>query len=80
MFCLHWVDQEFEVHEDFIRLHILDSSDVSHIFAVIKVVLGQLHIPMNKITGQCYYGAAAMAGIRSGVAKLVSEEEARAFR
>lgn len=34
---------------------------------------------MNKIRGQCYDGAAAMAGSRSGVAKLVSEEEARAI-
>ena len=32
---------------------------------------------MNKIRGQCYGGAAAMAGVRSGIAKLVSEEEAR---
>ena len=79
MFCLRWVDQEFEVHEDFIGLHVLDSTDASHIFAVIKAVLGQLHIPMNKIRGQCYDGAAAMAGSRSGVAKLVSEEEARAI-
>ena len=78
-FCLHWVDQEFEVHKDFIGLHILDSTDASHIFAVIKTVLGQLHIPINKIGGQCYNGAAAMAGVRSGIAKLVSEERAKAI-
>lgn len=79
VFCLRWVDQEFEVHEDFIGLHALDFTDASHIFAVIKAVLGQLHIPMSKIRGQYYNGAAAMAGSRSGVAKFVSEEEARAI-
>ena len=79
VFCLRWVDQQFEVHEEFIGLYALDSTDASHIFAVIKAVLGQLHIPINKIRGQCYDGAAAMAGTRSGVAKRVLAEEARAI-
>ena len=79
VFCLRWVDHEFEVHEEFIGLHAIDSTDASHIFAVIKTVLTQLHIPINKIRGQCYDGAAAMAGTRSGVAKLVLAEEARAI-
>ena len=71
VFCLHWVDHGFEVHEEFTGLHATDYTDVSHIFAVIKAVLTQLYIPMNKIRGQCCDGAAAMAGTRSGVAKLV---------
>ena len=52
VFCLHWVDHEFKVHEEFIGLHATDSTDTSHIFAVLKAVLTQLHIPMNKIRGQ----------------------------
>ena len=75
VFCLRWVDHEFEVHEEFIGLYVIDSTYIIHIFAVIKVVLTQLHIPMNKIRGQSYDGAAAMAGSRSGVAKLVLAEE-----
>ena len=71
VFCLHWFDHEFEVHKEFIGLHATDSTDGSYIFAVIKTVLTQLHLPINKIRGQCYDGAAAMAGTRSGVAKLV---------
>lgn len=77
VFCLHWADHEFEVHEEFIGLHAIDSTDVSHIFAVIKAVLTQLHIPINKIKGQCYDAAAAMVGTKSEVAKLVLAEEAR---
>ena len=50
-FCVRWVDHEFEVHEEFIGLHAIDSTDTSHIFAVIKAVLTQLHIPINKIRG-----------------------------
>ena len=79
VFCLRWVDHEFEVHEEFIGLHAIDSTDASHIFAVIKTVLTQLHIPITKLRGQCYDGAAAMAGTRSGVAKLVLAQEARAI-
>ena len=52
VFCLRWVDHEFKVHEEFIGLHAIDSTDASHIFAVLKAVLTQLHIPMNKIRGQ----------------------------
>ena len=52
-----WVNYEFEVHEEFIGLHAVDSTDANHIFAVIKA---QLHIPMNKIRGDgmmsCSYG------------------------
>ena len=77
--CLPMDVYEFEVHEEFIGLHIIDSTDASHIFAVIKAVLTQLHRTMNKIRGQCYDRAAAMAGTRSGVAKLVLAEEARAI-
>ena len=79
VFCLCWVDHEFEVHEEFIGLHAIDSTDASHIFAMTKAALTRLHIPMNKIRGQCYEGAAIMAGTRSGVAKLVLAEEARAI-
>ena len=70
LFCLRLVNCEFEVHEEFIGLHVIDSTDASHIFAMTKAVLTQLHIPMNKIGGQCYDRAAAMTGTRSGVAKL----------
>ena len=79
VFSLRWVDYEFEVHEEFIGLHATDSTDTSYIFAVIKAVLTQLHIPMNEIRGQCYNRAAGVAGTRSGVAKLVLAEEARAI-
>ena len=48
VFCLCWVDYEFEVHEEFIGLHAVDSTDANHIFAVIKA---QLYIPTNKIRG-----------------------------
>ena len=33
VFCLHWVDHEFEVHEEFIRLHTIDFTDASHSIA-----------------------------------------------
>jgi len=35
-------------------------------------------LPISKFWGQCYDGAAALRGIRSGVAKRILDEEPRA--
>ena len=74
VFCLRWVDHEFKVHEEFIGLHAIDSTDASHIFAVLKAVLTQYTNEQNQ--GVI---AAAMAGTRSGVANLVLAKEIRAI-
>ena len=34
VFCLRWVDHEFEVHEEFIGLHAIDSTDASYLRVV----------------------------------------------
>ena len=31
VFCLRWIHYEFKVHEEFTKLHIIDSTDASHI-------------------------------------------------
>lgn len=42
--------------------------------AVIKDVLLRLNLTLTKVRGQCYDGAANMAGPRSGVAKQLRNE------
>ena len=44
-----------------------------------KDVLLRMNLSLNKARGQYYDGAAAMAGCRSGVAKMISDEEPRAL-
>ena len=77
--CLRWVDDNFEIHEEFIGLHQVDSIAASTLTQVIKDVLLRMNLSLDKARGQCYDGAAAMAGCRSGVAKRILDEEPRAI-
>ena len=45
---------------------------------VVRDVLAKLNISFSHLRGQCYDGASSMSGSRSGVAKLVQDEETRA--
>ena len=42
--CIRWVDQALEIHEDFIGLHQLDTTDVSV----------RMNLSLRKCRGQCY--------------------------
>ena len=46
---------------------------------VIKDVIQRLNLSLNKVRGQCYDGAATMAGARSGVSTKLLSEEPRAL-
>ena len=37
--CIHWVTENFEVHEDFIRLYVVEAIDAKTLILVIKDVL-----------------------------------------
>ena len=76
--CLRWVDDAFNVHEEFVGLYKVHSISSDSLVAVIKDVLLRLNLTLNKVRGQCYDGAANMAGSRSGVAKQLRNEEPRA--
>lgn len=77
--CLRWVDDAFEAHEEFIGVYQVDSITANTLVKVIKDVLLRMNLPLKKVRGQCYDGAAAMAGCRSGVAKIILDEEPRAL-
>ena len=77
--CFRWVDNSCEVHEEFVGLYLVSSIDAATLVQVIKDVLLRMNLSLNKARGQCYDGAAAMAGCRSGVAKMISDEEPRAL-
>ena len=69
--CLRWVSESFEVREDFVGLYEVDSTEADKIFAAIKDVFLCLNLAISKVRGQCYDGAAAMSGTKSGVVKDV---------
>ena len=78
--CIRWVSKTFDVHEDFIGLYKVDQIDAGTLVHVInlKDTLLRLNLSLIRIRGQCHDGAASMAGIRSGVAKELLDEEPRA--
>ena len=76
--CFQWVSNEFEVHEDFAGLHVVDSIDASSIVQAIHSVLMRMYFPISRARGQCYDGAPTMRGIHSGVATQLAHEEPRA--
>ena len=75
---LQWVDGHFIVNEDFVGLHEVDFTGAQIIYNVIMDVLRCLNVLFAKIRGQCYDGAATMAGSKSGVACCVLFEQPRA--
>ena len=73
-----WVDDNFDVFEEFVGMHFLQTTTADSIVAVINDVLTRFPIPINKIRGQCYDGCSTIAGIRGGVAVKIQELEHRA--
>ena len=76
--CFRSVDEQFEPHEDFVGLYQVDSIDSRSIVKVLKDTILRLNLAMSNCRGQCYNGAANMAGIRNGVAAQICVEEPHA--
>ena len=75
---LRYVTDVFDVYEDLMGLYKVPSTDAATLVATAKDALKDAALPISKLRGQCYDGAAAMRGIRSGVAKRILDEEPRA--
>ena len=76
--CLRWISEAFEVNEDFVGLYEVPSTGAETIFSVISDVLARFNLPYSKVRGQCYDGAASMAGRKSGIATRILKVEPRA--
>ena len=76
--CVRWVNADFDIQEDFIGLSQVDQIDAGTLVGVIKDIFLRMNISLHKLRGQCYDGAATMAGLRSGVAKQIQDVEPRA--
>ena len=78
--CFRWVDSDhLEAHESFVGLYEIASTEADVLLAAIRDVLLKFNVSMKKLRGQCYDGAAPMAGKRQGVAKQILVEEPRAL-
>ena len=61
--------------EVFVGLYYVSSIDSEMLTKVAKDVICRFNLPMSKLCRQCYDGALAMRGIRSGVAEQICDEE-----
>ncbi len=66
---VRWVTDDLQVHEDFLGLYSVPSIDAAMLVSVIKDVFLRLNLSFDRVRGQCYDGASAMSGSRTGVAK-----------
>lgn len=70
-----WIDDEFGVFEDIVGLHELERTDSQSILHELTKSMNDLHLDIHRMCGQCYDGPSAMSGIKSGVAKLLTDME-----
>ena len=76
--CFRWVSDDLIAHEDFVGLYGIENTEAKTLVNMILDVLTRLNLSIKKLRGQCYEGASAMSGPRSGVAKQIRDLESRA--
>ena len=76
---LRWVSETLKVREDFVGLYEVVLTRTETIYTAMNDVLLRLNLSISKLRGQCYNGAASMAGYKSGVATRVTADEPRAI-
>ncbi len=77
--CIRWVDNDLNVHEEFLGLHKVATIDAESLVRTVKDVLLRFNLKMSDCRGQCYDGASNMSGARKGVATQLTAEESRAL-
>ena len=77
--CFRTVDENFEPQESFVGLHVVESIQADVLVEVLKDTMVRMNLSVKNCHGQCYDGAANMAGSRSGVATQIASEEPRAI-
>ena len=72
------MSERFEVRENYFGLYEVASTASDNIYATITDVLLDLKLSISKVRGQCYDGASAMSGCKSGVVTRLCAAEPRA--
>ena len=76
--CLRYIDDNFDAHEDFVGMYAVESIKADILVRELKDTLLRMNLPLAYCRGQCYDGAANMAGAKNGVATQILHEEPRA--
>ena len=57
IFCLRYVDDDLDVHEEVIGIHSFESTSADSIVSTVQDILLRLNLRINNCRGQCYDGA-----------------------
>ena len=60
--CIRWVDDCFVIHSDFNGMYPLERTTADQVVAILKNALLRMNLNTQRARGQCYDGAATMAG------------------
>ncbi|XP_052268522.1 zinc finger MYM-type protein 1-like [Dreissena polymorpha] len=75
------VDEDLNVHEDFVGFHQVHSIDATTMTSVIEDTLLRMNLSLSQFRGQCYDGASNMTGAKRGVAtNILAKEEQAVFK
>ena len=75
---LRHVHENLMGHEEFVGLHVVESTEASSLYGVVNDILLRLNLSTKKLRAQCYVGASPMAGKCGGLAKMITNDEPRA--
>ena len=77
--CIRWVEEDLQVHEDFVGLYEMAKINADSLVGTIKDSLIRMNIQISNCQGQCYDGVSNMSGCKKGVAAQITSEENRAL-
>ena len=77
--CIRWVDNDFEIHEDFLELIEAPKTDANTITMLLKDSLVRHCLPISNCRGQGYDGASTFRGHINGVAAQIESIEPAAL-
>ena len=71
VFCIRFVDDQLNCHEELIGLHSMDSISEESIIRTIEDILLRLSLSFQNCRGQCYDGVSSMAGCKTDVSTIL---------
>ena len=58
------MDDDLEVHEDFVGLYEVENTEANTLVPVLLDVLQRMNLSIHQVRGLCYDGASSMSGMK----------------
>ena len=65
-FCLGYIANGSK-KEEFVGFHATKATDGESLYQLVKEVISKLHLDLQNIVGECFYGASNMSGVNKGL-------------